>query len=274
MKKAFAPWLMIGPAAIVLVGLFIVPLAGLSVESFTRPAPFGFATYTKFFSDSYYVGILLKTFGMAALVTLICIVGGFPLAFWIARLENRWVPMLLLLASFPLWVSSVVRTFGWMVMFVKTGILSRAMRATGLVPDNFQFMSTFSGVVIALAQVMLPLMVLTIYGVIRSIDRDLEYAAMNLGARPLVATWLVTVRLSTGGIVAGSLLVFSFSAGAFATPSLIGGVTGHFMSVAIADQTLVLLDWPFAAAMATILLAFSLVLAFLYSRILKTAATP
>lgn len=269
MRKALVPWLLLAPAAVVLIGLFMVPLAGLAVESFTRPAPFGFATYVRFFSDSYYIGILARTFGLAALVTLICIVCGFPLAFWLARLENRWVPLLLLLASFPLWVSSVVRTFGWMVLFVKTGVASRALRETGLVGANFQFMGTFSGVVIALAQVMLPLMVLTLYGVIRSIDRDLEYAAMNLGARPFVATCLVTLRLSAGGIVAGSLLVFSFALGAFATPSLIGGTSAHFMSVAIADQTLALLDWPFAAAMATILLVFALVIAVLYSRILK-----
>jgi ABC-type spermidine/putrescine transport system permease subunit I len=269
MRKALVPWLLLAPAAAVLVGLFAIPLGGLAAESFTRPPPFGIATYTRFFGDSYYLGILARTFGLAALVTLLCVVCGFPLAFWLARLESRMVPVLLLLASFPLWVSSVVRTFGWMVLFVKTGVLSRAVRETGLVDANFQFMGSFSGVVIALTQVLLPLMVLTLYGVIRSIDRDLEYAAMNLGARPFIATCLVTLRLSAGGIVAGSLLVFSFALGAFATPSLIGGTSAHFMSVAIADQTLMLIDWPFAAAMSTILLVFALVVALLYSRILK-----
>lgn len=268
------PWLLLAPAAIVFVALFALPLAYLIGESFTRPAPFGFQTYLKFFSDPYYVAMLARTFGMAALVTVICVLLGFPLAYWLARMEGRLVPLLLLIASFPLWISSVVRTFGWMVLFVRSGALSTAIRETGLVGPGFQLMGTFAGVVIGLAQVLLPLMVLTLYGVIRSIDRDLEYAAMNLGASPFAAVWLVTLRLARGGILAGSLLVMSFALGAFATPSLIGGVTANFMSVAIQDQTLVLLDWPFAAAMASILLVFAVVIAFLYSRALKpTVAT-
>ena len=123
-------------------------------------------------------------------------------------------------------------------------------RDAGLAPAGFQLMGTLAGVVIALAQVLLPIMVVTLYGVIRSIDRDLENAAMNLGASPAGAVALVTVRLAAGGIAAGSLLVFSLAVGAFATPSLIGGARAQLMAVAIQEQTLELLDWPFAAAMS------------------------
>ena len=115
-------------------------------------------------------------------------------------------------------------------------------------------MYTLTGVIIALAQVLLPLMVLTLYGVFKSIDRDLEYAAMSLGASPPLALCLVTLRLARGGIVAGSLLVFSLAISAFATPSLVGGARANVMATAIYEQTIEMLDWPFASTLATILL--------------------
>src|SRR4029077_12330316 len=132
-------------------------------------------------------------------------------AYVLARLQTRWAAALLILTTFPLLVSAVVRSFGWMVLFLRTGVISKALVAFGLAGGPVQLMYTLTGVTIALAQVLLPLMVLTLYGVFRSIDPDLEYAAMSLGARPSLALWLVTLRLARGGLVAASLLVFSLA---------------------------------------------------------------
>jgi putative spermidine/putrescine transport system permease protein len=130
-------------------------------------------------------------------------------------------------------------------------------------------MYTMTGVIIALAQVLLPMMILTLYSVFRSIDKDLEYAAMSLGARPSVAFFLVTLRLARGGIVAGSLLVFSLAISSFATPSLVGSARAHVMATAIYEQTLELLDWPFAATLSSILLVVVLAISLVYGTVVE-----
>jgi putative spermidine/putrescine transport system permease protein len=250
LRRWLPPVLLLAPAALVFVGLFAWPQVGL------------------------YLTMLGRTLGLGACVTAVCLACGFPLAFWLARLESRWVPLLIMVASFPLWVSAVVRSFAWMVLLLRNGLISASLRDWGLAPAGFQLMYSFSGVVIALAQVLLPLMVITLYAVIRGIDRDLENAAMNLGASPAAAVWLVTLRLARGGIVAGSLLVFSLSISAFATPSLVGGARAQLMAVAIYEQTLELNDWPFAAAIAAILLAIALSIALVYGRLIDQRQVP
>jgi ABC-type spermidine/putrescine transport system permease subunit I len=255
------------PAIAVFVLLFLIPQFELVATSFGRPGPMSLSVYERFFGDAYYIRLLGRSLWLGAIVTLITLVLGFPLAYWLARLESRWVPFLLLLVTFPLWVSALVRAFSWMVLFFRNGMLSRALQETGLVPSDFQLMFSFPGVVIALAQVLLPLMAITLYAVIRGIDEDLENAAMNLGASPSLALWLVTVRLARGGIAAGVLLVFSLAMSAFATPSLIGGARVPLISIAIYEQTLELLDWPFAAAMSAVLLVIAVVVALVSGRL-------
>jgi len=260
--------LLLVPAGAVFALLFVWPQAALFRSSIAQPPPLGFASYVRFFGDSFYLEMLARSLALGVCTAALTLAVGFPLAYLLARMESRWAPLLLMIVSFPLWVSAVVRSFGWMVLFLRNGLVSEAVRATGLVADDFQVMFTFGGVVIALAQVLLPLMVITLYAVIRGIDRDLELAAMNLGAAPGLAVMLVTLRLARGGIVAGSLLVFSLSVSAFATPSLVGGARAQLMAVAIYEQTLELLDWPFAATLAAVLLVISIAVALAYGRLI------
>jgi len=165
-------------------------------------------------------------------------------------------------------LGAVVRSFGWMVLFFRDGVVSNLLLALGLIDQPMQLMYTLTGVIIALAQVLLPLMVLTLHGVFKSIDPDLEHAAMSLGAPPWLALWLVTLRLARGGIIAGSLLVFSLAISAFATPALVGGARANVMATTIYEQTIELLDWPFASALSAILLVFVLVISLLYAKAL------
>jgi putative spermidine/putrescine transport system permease protein len=271
LRRYAAPALLLAPALLVFLGLFVWPQLGLFATSLSKPPPIGTAHYQRFLGDGFYLAMLGRTLFLGACVTLVCLVAGLPLALWLARLESRWVPLLLIIVSFPLWVSAVVRSFGWMVLFLRNGLLSSMLRDLGLAPSGFQLMFTLGAVVIALAQVLLPLMVITLYAVFRSIERDLEAAAMNLGASPAGAVWFVTLPLARGGILAGSLIVFSLSISAFATPSLVGGARAQLMAVAIYEQTLELLDWPFAAAIAAILLAIALTVALIYGRLLDPA---
>jgi putative spermidine/putrescine transport system permease protein len=265
----FAPVLLFAPCAFANAGFFIRPQASLLAMSATEKAGFTLAQYERFFLDSYYWELLGRTLWLGFAVTAITLLLGVPTAYLLARSQSRWASFLLLLTTFPLLVSAVVRSFGWMVLFFRDGLLSRSLLALGIVNQPVQTMYTMTGVIIALAQVLLPLMILTLHGVFKSIDRDLEYAAMSLGARPSVALGLVTFRLASGGIVAGSLLVFSLAISAFATPSLVGGARANVMATAIYEQAVELLDWPFAAALATILLVVVLAVSLAYGALLE-----
>ena len=202
--------------------------------------------------------------GLVAGVTLLL---GLPLAYWLARLQSRWAPALLVLATFPLWVSAVVRSFGWVVLLARSGLLSEAMRGLGLAGGSFQLLYTLSGVVLALTQVLLPLTLLSLYGVIRAIDPELERAAQNLGAGPVKAALLTTLPLAGRGILAAGLLVFALSLSAFATPSLVGGARVQTMATTIYEQMTELADWPFASAVAFILLAVVLTISAVSTRL-------
>jgi ABC-type spermidine/putrescine transport system permease subunit I len=268
-RSALVPVLLFAPCVLVYAIFFIWPQASLLGLSASDKAGLTLDHYGRFAGDSYYWDILGRTLGLGLAVTVITLLLGLPTAYVLARSQSRWAGFLLLLTTFPLLVSAVVRSFGWMVLFFKDGLVSKALQSLGLASGPVQTMYTMPGVIIALAQVLLPLMVLTLHGVFKSIDRDLEYAAMSLGARPSVALWLVTLRLARGGIVAGSLLVFSLAISAFATPSLVGGARANVMATAIYEQTVELLDWPFGATLATILLVTVLGLSLAYGALIE-----
>jgi putative spermidine/putrescine transport system permease protein len=272
-----APLLLLLPGVLIYVLLFVLPQAGLLQSSFepastsTAAAP-SLEQYGRFLGDSHYLDILGRTLVLGGEVTLVTLVLGYPLAFWLARVETRWKTLLLLVTIFPLLTSAVVRSFGWMVLLYRTGPVSGALRALG-VPGPVELMYSMPGVVIAMSEVLLPFMVLTLYGVIRSIDPNLEEAAMSLGDGPLGTLRHVTLPLSLGGILAGSLLVFSLTISSFVTPSLVGGARVQLMATTVYEQTITLLNWPFASAISVVLLAVILGLALVYSRALRGAQT-
>jgi len=263
--------LLLAPAAAVFLLLFVGPQFRLLGASFEAPQ-WSLAQYSRFLGDSYYLGVLLRSLELGVLVTTVTFVLGLPLAYWLARSQSRLAPFLLLLSTFPMWISAVVRSFGWVVLLVRNGVLSEALQAVGLAGRSFQLLYTMTGVVLALAQVLLPFMVLSLYGVIRAIDPELERAAQNLGASPLQAALLTTLPLARQGILAGSLLVFALSISAFATPSLVGGARVQLMATTIYEQMTELADWPFAAAVSFILLLVVLAISLVYARLVGASS--
>lgn len=267
-SRIFVPVLIFAPCLLVYLVFFVWPQLSLLAVSAFDGGQVSAAHYIRFFSDEYYWELLGRTLFLGVSVTLITLILGVPVAYVIARMRSRYAALLLVLTTFPLLVSAVVRSFGWMVLFFRDGVVSNLLLALGLIDQPMQLMYTLTGVIIALAQVLLPLMVLTLHGVFKSIDPDLEHAAMSLGAPPWLALWLVTLRLAPGGIIAGSLLVFSLAISAFATPALVGGARANVMATTIYEQTIELLDWPFASALSAILLVFVLVISLLYAKAL------
>jgi len=264
MNRRWAPTLLLTPAALIFVGLFVYPQIAMLETSLGAPR-WTLEHYARFLTDGYYLGTLARSLLLGLMVTVATLGLGLPMAYWLARLESRFAPLLLLLCTFPLWVSAVVRSFGWIVLMARNGVLSGFARESGLGGPGFQLAYTMAGVVIALAQVLLPFMVLTLYGVIRLIDPEIERAAQNLGATPLRAAMLTTLPLARQGILGGSLLVFALSISAFATPSLVGGARVQLMSTTIYEQMTELADWPFASAVSFILLVVVLSISLLYA---------
>lgn len=265
--------LLLAPAGLLFLFLFVVPQIGMFAISLNAPR-WSLTQYHHFFGDTQYLSVLGRSLLLGTLVTTVTLVLGLPLAYWLARMPGRLAPFLLLLATFPLWINAVVRSFGWMVLLSRNGALSNALYGLGLVPHSFQLAYSFSGVVIALAQVLLPFMLLSLYGVIRTIDPELERAAQNLGAGPWRAVALTTLPMAARGILSASLLVFCLSISAFATPSLVGGARVQLMSTTIYEQMTELADWPFAAAVAFILLVVVLAISLASARLAPAKSMP
>jgi len=267
-ERSRIPWgvvALLAPCLLAYLSLFVMPQIRLLGGSLMVDGSPGLAHYQRMTEDGYYAFLMGRTLLAGLGVTLITLLLGVPLAYWLARMQSRWAGFLVMVTTFPLLISAVVRSFGWMVLFFRNGPVSQLLMALGLVDGPTQLMYTLPGVTIALAQVLLPLMVLTLYGVFRSIDPGLESAAMTLGARPTVTFFLVTLPLARAGIVAGSLLVFALTISAFATPSLVGGARANMMATAIYETALELLDWPFASALATVLLCVVLAVSAAYA---------
>ena len=272
MRRA-APALLLAPLGVLLAALFALPQAGMLLTSLGAP-DWSASRYVRFLGDTHYLGVLGRSLLLGLAVTAVTLLLGLPLAYWLARLRSRWAPALLLLATFPLWISAVVRSFGWIVLLGRSGPVSQVLRGAGLAAPSFQLLYTLSGVVMALAQVLLPFMLLSLYGVVRAIDPELERAAQTVGAGPVRAVLLVTLPIAAKGILSAALLVFALALSAFATPSLVGGARVQLMSTTIYEQMTELADWPFAAAVSFVLLLVVLAVSVLSTRLGGAATAP
>jgi putative spermidine/putrescine transport system permease protein len=267
---------LISPVSLWLIVFFILPISILFVYSFWRYVPgegmqpaFILDNYVKFVGDWYYRKVLYRTLWLGFQVTFFSLVLGFPIAFTLARVSPKMRGILYVLVLAPLLTSAVVRTFGWMLLLGTNGFVNRCLIAIGLVDNPIKFMYTQTAVVIALTEVMMPFMILSLESVLHNIDRSLYEAARNLGSNAIRVFFTITLPLSVPGIAAGSILVFSLGISAFVTPSLVGGPPIPVMPTVIYDQTLDLINWPFGSAISFTLLLIILGLLYVYVRFLR-----
>lgn len=214
--------------------------------------------YAKLVQDDFYLGVALRTFRLAIIITVICLITGFPLALIMSRASPAIRSTLIILVVLPLMTSVVIRTFGWLVILGPGGGLSWVLKNVGLIDRPISLMHTESGIVIAMVQVLLPFLVLTTLGSINKIPQDLNGASRVMGAGFFKSIWHVTLPLSVPGLVSGSLLVFALSISSFITPSLVGGVRLQVMAGSIYQQVTGSFDWGFGAALSVVLLAATL----------------
>ncbi|HEX9461418.1 MAG TPA: ABC transporter permease [Alphaproteobacteria bacterium] len=260
------------PLAAVFAAFFVAPLSVLLAMSLSTDAGLHGLTlghYVKFFTDAFNYSILWATVLLGVKATLLCLLFGYPIAWICARAAARWQTVLLFLVILPIMTSVVVRTFAWIVILGRQGVLNQVALGLGLTNEPIRLLFTELGVVMVLAQVQMPLMVLPILAVLSKIDPNLAEASRALGAGEWRTLIRVTLPLSLPGIVAGCILTYAAAVTAFVTQTLIGGARLVYMPLHIYQQAIGANNWPFAAAISVIFMGAILVVVALLNQLAR-----
>ena len=246
--------LLLVPALVWLGIFFVYPIGRLFYASLFTPA-FSLGNYAKLVGTPIYLKVLANTFEISVTVTLVTLVLGYPLAFLLATAGRRTSGLMLVAIVLPLWTSVLVRTYAWMVLLGRRGLVNEGLQGLGLTDAPLPLLYNRLGVTIGMVHVLLPFMVLPIYSVMKGIDVDLLKAAQNLGANRRQAFLRVYLPLSLSGLATGCLVVFVTALGFFVTPALLGGRSDMMIAMLIDVQVSQLLDWGLGSALAVVLFA-------------------
>jgi len=214
--------------------------------------------------------ILVRTFEVSAIVTLWCLLLGYPLAYWLSTLSARKANVLMILVLVPFWTSILVRVAAWIVLLQSGGLVNRALIGSGVIEQPLALLFNRTGVIVSRTHILLPFMILPLYSVMKSVPPTYLRAAVSLGSPPLAAFFRVYVPQTYPGIGAGALLVFILAIGYYVTPALLGGADDQLLSYYIAQYTNVNVNWGMASALGALLLAATLVLYAVYRRVVKS----
>jgi putative spermidine/putrescine transport system permease protein len=270
-------WHLVLPLALFFVAFVFAPLSLLAFVSLhTTPSleQIGLAQYTKFLTDRFNLVVLSSTLWLGLEVTLLTLLIGYPLAYLHSVSTPRLQKVLILLIVLPLLTSAVVRTFAWLVILGRQGIVNQTLLGLGLIEIPARLLYTQNAVVISLAQIELPLMVLPIVTSLAAIDPTLRQASRALGAGSWRTFFSVILPLSAPGVLAGCLLVYASSVSAFVTQTLVGGGQQMFMPFYIYQQAIQANNYPFAAAIAMILLCSVLAIVVLINLLARRIRAP
>ena len=262
MKRVLVIGGLVLPALALMLVAFILPMLWLGRLSLDRSTGGGvliedvtLGNYLRFFQDPFYLGIMWRSLWMSLAVTVLSLLCSYPIALFLFRTRSRWRGVLAILTISPLLVSSVVRTFGWMVILGDTGLINGALRYLGVIDTPVPLMNNMLGVLIGLTEIEMPTMTLALMAGFSRLDVTLEEAARTLGASPWRTLLRVTLPLSAPGIVIGCLITFVLVMSSFITPALLGGGRVYVMATAIYQEALETLNWPLAATVSIILIA-------------------
>ena len=209
---------------------------------------------------------LVRTFEMSATVTLLAILIGYPLSYWLSTLSERRANLMMILVLVPFWTSVLVRIAAWIVLLQSNGLVNRFLISIGLTDTPVPLLFNRLGVVIAMVHILLPFLILPLYSVMKSIPPNYLRAAVSLGSTPLAAFFRVYVPQTYPGVAAGGLLVFITAIGYYVTPALLGGPSDQMLSYYVAQYTNVEVNWGMAAALGSVLLVTTLVLYAIYRK--------
>ena len=253
--------LLLGPGAAFLVLFFLVPLAFVLLESFQSPEQgFTLSRYVEVFTSTQFHTVYVRTIRIALIVTPIAIVLGYPTAYVLSRLSARNKSILMSLIILPLMTNPVARTYSWIVILGRLGLVNRLMLLLGITEEPVRLIYTEGAIVLGLLQLFLPLMILTLVSGMENVPDDVEDAARSLGSTRIGAFFRMIVPLSFDGLILGVTLVFTGCITAYVTPAILGGSRVLTLSTLMRQEALVQTNWETATVIAVIMVATTLVI--------------
>lgn len=271
MSKRLGYLLLLLPAMIILLGVFLIPMLFILLLSLEgAEGQFSWSNYLMFFQDTYYLEILGRTISLSLYTVTCTLLLAYPVAMFMARTQGKLRGLVTMLILCPHLISVVIRNFGWVVILGDTGWLNTMLLKVGIVETPLRLLYNELGIVIGLTDAFIAYMVLAIATSLYTIDASLYKAASILGATRLQSFFHITLPLSMPGVFAGITLVFSLSMSAYVTPALMGGTSVKVIPVLAFEQIMSTLNWPLGAALAILLLSSTVVLVTLFSRLVET----
>lgn len=258
MQKKTRTWLLlVVPGVFFVVFFMLIPLFSLCFSSFYQEAGFTLANYFKLFGDVYFQQVFLRSLRLSLLSTAVCAVLGFPTAYYISK-YSKHKGMMMAFAVFPMFTSPVIRSFSWMVILGKRGIVNSFLVSIGLFAKPQSLLYNEFSMTVGFVQLFLPQMILSLIGVMDSIPDDLTLAAGSLGATRIGSFFHVVFPLSISGLVTGSVLVFTGCMTAYTTPQLLGGTDTRVLSTMIYQYAMSLRDWTQASVVAVVMIVVTM----------------
>ncbi len=261
------PWILVTPGLAAIAIFLLLPLGATVATTFDLSDPFG--SYAAFFADDFARGVLIRTMRIALIVTVIAIVLGLPAAAYIARCRASWRSVLIVCAVFPLLTGTVVRSFAWIAILGRNGIVNEALVGIGLISEPLTLLYTEFAIISGLVYLFTPLMILSLVGVLENIDRDLMAASRSLGATPVATFFQVTLPLAVPGLIVGSVLVFTGSFTAYTTPLLLGGQRNTVLATFLYREAMVNFDWAAAGTIAVIMMVATVAIVLAMGRLAR-----
>lgn len=260
-EQRFETWSMVRitlPALLIVGILMVAPLLWLlSMSLVDVSGNISFNNYRLFFSEPVYVQMFLNTFKIAFIVTVICLLLGYPVAYLMSILPSKWAGFLMLAVLVPFWTSGLVRTFAWLIILQRNGVVNKTLKWLHVIDQPLALVHNVTGTVIGMVHIMVPFLILPLYASMKAIDANLMRAAANVGSSPSHAFFRIFFPLSMPGLVAGTIMVFVMCLGFYITPALLGGGKVKMIAQRIEETIALYPTWGPAAALAVLLLVMT-----------------
>ena len=245
------------PGIVLLCFFLVLPLLSSLIPTVFPESSFSLELYIDFFKDSYFMAVLGRTLSISLIVTIFCAVLGLPAAYVISGVSKKWRGILIALTLFPLLTNSVIRSFAWITILGKNGVINNLLMMFGVINEPMSLLYTDFSIIIGSVYLFLPTMIMTLVGVLENIDDDLLEAAATLGLSPLKGFFKIILPLSLPGMIVGSILVFTGTLTAYTTPQLLGGNKKMMLATLLYQRATTLGDWTSASVIALVMIVIT-----------------
>ena len=258
------------PYLVMVAALIAIPVGWLFYLSFIgRDGTLSLENYERMWKSKAYIKIFITTFKISIFTTIICAAIGYPLAYFMSQLSRKWANICMVAVLIPFWTSLLVRTYAWLVLLQKKGLVNNILIDAGIIAEPLKFVHNTTGTLIGMVHIMLPFLILPLYANMRAIDKDCMKAASSLGATPTRAFWTVFLPLSLPGLLAGLLIVFVLCLGFYVTPAILGGGKVIMAAMKISSNIEMYFNWGAASALGVVLLVVAGIILFVASKLVS-----